>query len=257
MVHSATTIDDLQRIAGAAGPRIECVDWAGERLWIKRAVSVGGLDRLRKPWPKRAFAREIATLRAFEKLGAPVPGIVTAGDDFVVMRDGGEGLPALLAATDDPAPLLAAAGDGLARFHALGLVHGRPALRDMLWDGQAVRFVDFERPPQRGTAYARALDLLIFHHSLLRWAGGPSPLIDVALGAFVAADRHDSWAHAAALCARHRWIAWLTRPFHGRGGRGNDLRPLGWLFARMAAPPPACVAPNGSVSAALPERAAI
>ncbi|TVQ54635.1 MAG: hypothetical protein EA355_11490 [Rhodobacteraceae bacterium] len=55
-----------------------------------------------------------------------------------------------------------------------------------------------------------------------------------ALRAFVAADRLGAWGEAAALRRRHRRVWRLSRPMHGRCGRGDDLRPLGWLFAPMA-----------------------
>lgn len=228
----------VRQRAAATGPRVERLAIGGTVLWVKRAERLRGFDRFRKRSPSRCLAREASVLRAFAEVGAPVPSLVLDGEDFIVIRDGGESVAALLPTLADPQPLLIRAGEALANLHALGLAHGRPALRDMLWDGGTIRFIDFERPPRTVTDRARALDLLIFHHSLLRWLGKPSPLVDVALGAFVAADAHDTWGTAAALCCRHRWIATITRPFHGRGGRGNDLRPLGWLFDRMLAPPP-------------------
>lgn len=207
-------------------------------LWVKREEAPRGLDRLRKFRPALSLARETETLRMLAEAGAPVPEIVADGEGFVVIRDGGANVARHLAQTDDPIPLLVRAGIALADLHALGLAHGRPALRDMLWDGEMIRFIDFERPPRVVSDRSRALDLLIFHHSLYRCTGGPSPLVEAALGGFVAADRHGTWAKAAALCRRHRWLEAVTLPFHGRGGRGNDLRPLGWLFARMRAAPP-------------------
>ncbi len=232
-------VDMLLHAGAAPGPRIERLELCGHAFWVKRVERPRGVARLRPFRPMAAFRREVAALRLFNRVNAPAPELICAGPDFMVVRDTGQTVATLIDREGvDPHPVLEAAGGGLAGLHAVGLTHGRPKLRDMTWDGKSLRFIDLEECRPAATPLLRARDLLIFHHSLLRQAGGPSPVVEHALAAFVRADRGDAWGVAAELCRRNRWIFRLTSPFHGRGRRSNDLWPLGWIADRMAGPRP-------------------
>ena len=86
----------------------------------------------------------------------PVPRILAEGSDFIAVEDAGLSLTRFCG--DRSRELVSkqtacrAAGRALARLHASGLAHGRPAFRDMCWDGQQIRFIDFEyfKPTKAG-----------------------------------------------------------------------------------------------------------
>ncbi|WP_157054217.1 hypothetical protein [Ruegeria sp. 6PALISEP08] len=82
------------------------------------------------------------------KYGAPVPRILAEGKGYIAVEHAGASLTRL---SKDKSVTMAgklmacrAAGQALARLHGMGLAHGRPAFRDMCWDGRQIRFIDFE-----------------------------------------------------------------------------------------------------------------
>lgn len=164
----------------------------GQILWLKRAERMTPWLRLTKGAANRNFEKDRAALRVLGRAGMPVAPIVAEGPDFVVTPDLGVTLRTLM---DDPGlddakrrEVFAAAGAALARLHASGFSHGRPAVRDICWDGQDVHFIDFERFSLRRSALRhRALDVVIFVHSIfsIRTAA-PRSLAEAAMAAYVA-----------------------------------------------------------------------
>ncbi|WP_298852565.1 hypothetical protein [uncultured Ruegeria sp.] len=78
----------------------------------------------------------------------PVPRIVAEDDGFMAVEDAGVSLTKLcgtnFVTTAEKLKACRAARHALARLHSAGFAHGRPALRDMCWDGRQIRFIDFE-----------------------------------------------------------------------------------------------------------------
>jgi tRNA A-37 threonylcarbamoyl transferase component Bud32 len=191
----------------------------GRRFWLKRVERLTGLMRAQKGDPVRAFAAERAGLHALARAGLPVAGVAAEGPDCMLMPDAGLVLPEVAA---DPARseaeklrAFAAAGRALGRLHWAGLVHGRPAVRDICWDGTEARFIDLERfRPGAREGLRQAADIVIFAQTAFtQWPGDPRWL-NAALAAYAMN------APVGAMDRVRRLALWLA--------------PLGWLGSGLA-----------------------
>ncbi len=143
-----------------------CRTAGGDRFWLKRVERFAPHLWLVKGCPQVAFARDRTSHRYLWNKGVPVPRILAEGSDFIAVEDAGFSLTRFCG--DRSRELVSkqtacrAAGKALARLHASDLAHGRPAFRDMCWDGQQIRFIDFEyfRPTKAGRL-RKARDLSI------------------------------------------------------------------------------------------------
>lgn len=219
----------LQAALAAPAVRIRPVTAGGETVWLKRVERLSLRWRLQKGGSRRAFAADRAGLRDLAAAGLPVVPIIAEGPDFLVTPAAGTPLSDLLAAgAVDPA-IMVAAGSGLARLHRGGVAHGRPAARDILWDGAQVWFIDFERyRPGPAPAGRQARDMLALLHSLLKIRARPTPEVQAVLESWVAAAPPVS---VAALWRQARWL----RPWRPVVGWLQRRRPRSREFAAVAA----------------------
>ncbi|WP_314093476.1 hypothetical protein [Selenomonas noxia] len=117
-----------------------------------------------------------------------MPEVFAAGDEWLALADCGDNLIDVLGDADLPVQaaqtILSSAAENLAALHALGIHHGRPALKDMVWDGQEVTLLDFEDGIIVGLSREKRIlrDLLIFMQSIFKEMGNDGPLL--AAGAF-------------------------------------------------------------------------
>ncbi|RUS58659.1 serine/threonine protein phosphatase [Pseudorhodobacter sp. E13] len=208
--------------AALAGPyhRIQALPLPdGRKVWLKRAERLTGRMRLQKGSGAKGFAREWEGLRLLGEVGLPAAPILAAGPDWFVTPDLGPTLRSLLWDGDagrDLAPIFAAAGGALARLHLASYRHGRPAIRDLCWDGHAVHFIDLERfSPVKSDPRGLALDLMVFVHSLM--ADGlqvPADRAEQVQEAAIAAYRGLApgiWAQARVTAGWLRWLPPLAR----------------------------------------------
>ena len=216
-------VQALRARAHAPGTgRITAMEHRGKRYWIKRVERLSLRWRLQKGNPAARFFNERETLRALSARGAPVPTVVAEGREWFAMPDCGASLEAILLTPGHPARpgAFGKAGAALAQFHALGIRHGRPQPRDLCWDGDKIRFIDFERgrirPACRG---ARALDIVQLVHALYALDLRDSPEVDAFCAAYRRHDPDALWQQAEKLCRRLRWIDALTRPIQRREAR--------------------------------------
>jgi tRNA A-37 threonylcarbamoyl transferase component Bud32 len=199
--------------------RIQRIEAGGRFYWVKAAERLSLRLRLQKGDAGRAFAAERAALDTLGKAGLPVPRIVAQGSGYFVTEDRGSSLRDLLRRPDGGNRIAAfrAAGAGLADFHARGLSHGRPSIRDITWDGSQVSFLDFERyHPRRNTRRGHVQDLMILVFSAFAETQGAAPEIDALCAGYREADRGGVWKGAVRLSRRLHWLAALARPFTGR-----------------------------------------
>ncbi len=148
-------------------------------VWVKRVERFSPFLWLVKGSPKKAFARDRRAREFLWRRGVPVPAVVVEGNDFIALEDAGPSLtkvhkdPRLKAS--DKAVAYRAAGRALARLHGKDLAHGRPAFRDMCWDGRQIRFIDFEYfSPTRAGLFRKTRDLAVTVTSALaQGASGP------------------------------------------------------------------------------------
>ena len=199
------------------GARVQRIDHAGEIYWVKREERLSFRMRLQKGDPHRAFVAERRAMASLAGAGLPVPPVVAEGPGYFVTPDCGVSLTEMLRdatlSPDDRLPAFRAAAQGLAGFHARGLSHGRPAIKDILWDGARATFIDLERhAAKRNRPSGHVQDLVILLFSAFAETGRPCPETAALIQAYRAADPGGIWAGAARLC---RWLAWtdlMTRP---------------------------------------------
>lgn len=165
----------------------------GRKIWIKRPVPpksriwhslqrliafMCGKQILRATVSRggsRSLYLEAERLRAFKGTGFCVPDVLAIHDDMLILGDAGEQLRSLIDDKKDMADrkdLLAKAILNLAALHKAGLAHGRPYIRDMVWTGEQVGFLDLEENPVivMDPAVAQARDVWIFLGAASRYA---------------------------------------------------------------------------------------
>jgi tRNA A-37 threonylcarbamoyl transferase component Bud32 len=197
--------------------RVKRIEVAGRFYWVKAEERLTLRMRIQKGSAQSAFAAERAALDILNEAGAPVPPVVAEGPGFFVTPDCGRPLRDLirdrtLSPADRTLPF-AEAATALARLHAKGLSHGRPAIKDICWDGRRVAFLDFERfAPARNRVRGHVEDLVILLFSTFVETGRPSPETEALARAYRAADPGGIWAGAERLCRRLRWLGPLTWP---------------------------------------------
>ncbi len=211
-------IDARAREVLAAHPaRVQRFEVAGQFYWVKREERLTLRMRIQKGDAHRAFEAERRAMHRLAEMEAPVPEIVAEGPDYFVTPDSGPSLTGLLRdralSPADRTPAFEAAAAGLASFHARGLSHGRPSIKDICWDGVQARFLDLERfSPRRNTHAGHVQDLVILLFSAFAETGAPTQETEALTRAYRAADPGGIWEGAARFCRRMRWTDAVTWP---------------------------------------------
>ncbi|WP_099827173.1 phosphotransferase [Oceaniglobus indicus] len=221
--------------------RVQRLEIAGQTIWIKRRESLSPLRRLQKGNAARAFEAERHALHHLAALDLPVPRILDEGPDHIALADSGTALDRILldGIGSDAARLtiFAAAGRALADLHRHGISHGRPALKDICWDGTRITFLDFERYAEhRNTPKGHAMDVVMFVFNGFATGRGTTPEMARAIEAYRAHDPGGLWTLAQAWCARMGWIDTLTRPLQARPGtKAREFKAIPLTLAAFAA----------------------
>lgn len=210
----------------------------GRRFWLKRVERLSGRLRLQKGDPARAFAAERAGLKALAAAGLPVAAVAAEGPDWMLMPDAGPVLPAVVEDIGRPEAeklqALAQAGRALGLLHWAGLVHGRPAVRDICWDGHEARFIDLERfrHGRRGGLW-QAVDVVMFAQTACTaWPEDPRWL-DAALAAYAVNAPVGAMDRVRRLAFWLRPLGWLARAILVIKPRGRELKAVGLTLARL------------------------
>lgn len=215
---------DLESVLKAAlaepPQRVRRLDLAdGRRFWLKRVERLSGRLRLQKGDPERAFTAEREGLRQMAEADLPVAGVAREGPDWVLMPDAGPTLPEVVAdpgrAEAEKLLAFAETGRALGRLHWAGMAHGRPAVRDVCWNGREARFIDLERFRRAQRAgFWQAADVVMFAQTAFTAWPEEGRWLDAGLTAY-AANAPDG-----AMAAVRRLARWLL--------------PVGWLAAGLA-----------------------
>ena len=206
----------------AANPsRVHPFDFAGSAYWLKQqdvpqpalAGWLGSLlvrltrNPLYAPASTRgplAIPEEVQRLRQLADKGMPVPEVVATGGNWFVLPDLGKSLRQILEQGDTDSAMrhrfLVAAGETLGTIHTQGLWHGKATVRDMIWDGERIWFVDFEENPARffPPLACQVRDLMFFVYSLFRFLQPMDPLLGETLRAYRSKAPTAVWAGACA-----------------------------------------------------------
>ncbi len=239
---SAELTAAIERLAATARARVFCLDFEGRRYWVKRQgqprlrssllmqrilALVFGLDAL-KPARSGRLADEAAALRHLHAGGWPVPEVITATPNRLVLGDGGSGIENLLNAEPDAArrrALIEACADLLLRLHAAGEWHGGAQIRNFSWRDGAPGLLDLEDHdlPGMNLAERQARDCLLLLYSLTRYDKNPAvPLLAPLAQRLVQGASPAVRAEIARLHRRLGAPIRLARPFAHKAGR--DVR---------------------------------
>lgn len=208
------------------------LDVKGQYFWLKRVERPGLLRRLQKGDSAAAFERERQTLHRFGAMGLPVPEIIAEGPDWLLMPDSGTPLDRVLLheawTKCDRQEAFASAGEALALLHREGVSHGRPAIKDICWQGSRTTFIDFENHrPKLDTPDGHARDLLIFALSGLAIGNGPTPAMTEAFTSYRANDVQGNWERAQDRAARLGWADLITKPLQmRRPGKAREFKAI-------------------------------
>ncbi len=233
-------LDTQLQVALADPPRrIRRIDLSdGRRFWLKRVERLHGVMRMQKGSPARAFAAERDGLRTLGAAGLPVADVVAEGPDWLLLPDAGPVLPEVVA---DPlrgeADKLAAfvrAGRALGLLHWAGLVHGRPAVRDICWDGVEARFIDLERFRHGARSGLRqAADVVMFAQTAFTQWPDDTRWLDAALAAYAVNAPDGAMDRVARLARLLAPLGWLTRRVATARPQSREVRAVGLTLARL------------------------
>lgn len=206
----------------------------GRLFWLKRVERLSGLMRLQKGNPSKAFEAEREGLDYLTSKGMPVPEIAMEGEDFFVLPDAGPTLIEVVDQKSDARQAFADAGKSLALLHWAGLVHGRPAVRDICWDGTTARFIDLERfSIGRRSGFWQAMDILIFSHSAdVQWADDPR-WIEAALQSYAQNAPDRAMRRARHLAWGLIWLSALAWLLLKLKPNSRDIRAYRLTLARL------------------------
>lgn len=229
--HENAVVQELrQRMALQREPaRVERMDLQGQTYWIKRPEHHSFLWRLRKGDPLKSLHREIFGYQQLNSLGLAAAPLVDSGDDYFITANAGVSIATLYhdqkETNEERGRALCTAAKALRDIHSAGMAHGRPNLKDMLWDGQKVYFIDFEmfgvvRNPRR----AQILDLLMFALSCFAIANNSPPQTREALLAYRDLDNGGIWQGAVTWLRRLQPVRLLVKPLLRSKKRLRDVR---------------------------------
>ena len=203
--HSSTNLEDqiadaIRAALDEGTARIQRLETPAGQVWLTRMAHLS----LRRRWQTGA-----PPLRAL----LPAPGV-----------GAGERRRAV-----------AAAGRALGLLHRKGFSHGRPALRDLCWNGREVTLIDLERFSLRHRAPRHmALDLAIFVHSVLV-DGGTAEDLDAAVSAYRKVAGPELLARAARLGRAFGWAAPLTDRIAARKPKAREIAAVAPALRYLAA----------------------
>lgn len=175
------------------------------------------------------FEGEVKRLIKLENAGVHVPKVIDRGENWVVMNDLGPtvrsiigaGTPEELERSRGPLQEAAAA---LGKLHQAGLWHGRPALRDITWDGERTGFIDFEEDPAAfmSPLFCQVRDILSFLHNLATYCPADSGIFEECIKSYRRHGPSQVWEQAQKTADSMWFISGLlkvTHPFIGKDGR--------------------------------------
>lgn len=169
---------------------------------LKSTVATGGPEALKA---------EASRLRKLASLGVSVPQIVAEGKGWIMLNDIGRPLTGWIrdpkVSREHKRTIVKQASEQLALLHKQGLWHGRPAFRDMAYDGKTFGFLDFEEDPGRILTPDQCMmrDALLYSHSLHRYLADDRPMILEAIETYRQLAPKSSWRNTV-FFARKVWL---------------------------------------------------
>ena len=239
---------DLQMLLHERGRMVKGT-WQGQTIWLKKFTKKKrlGFMKIRDGMAKlnqnplyfsteardnSQISGEVKRLKLLQARGINVPEVLVHSDSWFVMTDKGDSLRHLLHSNSlsesERLTLLTQAVKALAQLHSAGMWHGRPVLRDLMWDGNAIAFVDFEEDvgSKLSLQQCQVRDILIFLHNVTRYSQfskwSNQQVVNSCIQTYRANAPAQVWGEAL-LVVKSMWgsyfILWLTQSFNGKDGR--------------------------------------
>lgn len=193
-----------------------------EKYWIKRKLG-NGRNQLVKYSVEKEFYYEIARMTIARQAHPElVPAIEVLTPDYMVTKDGGPTLKNWLGSgetEEEKENLLEETGRALASLHGSGIVHGRPALRDITWKDGKLTFLDWEnRLYSQDKEEQKAIDFLLLMQGVYRenYDQEKERVLSLMKG-YRGNGGEDTIEAARKFLKKHSLIGWLTHelsPFH-------------------------------------------
>ena len=121
--------------------------------------------------------------------------MIAYGDTFLIISDVGAAVNEIIEKERNDLQkinILKKCSEALANLHEINLIHGRPAIRDMAWDGKKISFLDFEAMKlKQDLQKQKVLDLLIFVYELFRCPDVKDAWIDEILENYYDVDTYN------------------------------------------------------------------
>lgn len=221
----------------------------GEKYWIKRKLG-NGRNQLVKYSVEKEFYYEIARMTIAGRNNPDlVPEIEVLTPDYMVTKDGGPTVKNWLDSDKSEAEkelILEEAGAALAALHKNGIVHGRPALRDITWNDGVIHFLDWEnRMYSQDPATQKALDFILLLQGIYR-ENYPEARerADALERGYVKNGGEETREEARRFLMKHSIVGSLTRqlaPF-----KMKDIESVRKIYDHLLTRQASCYCPQGS-----------
>ena len=198
--------------------RIMSFTYQDNLYWLKQPEKLTGFEKILKAQPLKSFQCELQRLISLTNQGAPVPPLMLWDKDFFVLADAGRNLRGLMNDYRDDEQkshqLLQQAIAALVQLHQKNIIHGRPALRDMLYKNGQISFVDFESfSKSRNLNWLKARDGLIFIHNLGRIASFSDERLYQIIAEYQQACDPIVWQTMVKFIRQYHWLYLLLTIF--------------------------------------------
>lgn len=220
------------------------IQWQQQKIWVKQSEQknskfipllthfISKLSNNPLYYPsvesRLPLKREAQRLNLMKEKGFNVPTVLLSHENYLVMTDIGPSVKDWLTdkntATYQRQHILLAAATALAKLHQHHRWHGRPALRDLCWDGSQIGFIDFEEDPHQHLSIDQCMvrDVLIFVHGLYRYLPASDPAILQAIHQYRKAAPRRVWRDTQQIIS-NMWLAYpalaATQSLLGKDGR--------------------------------------
>ncbi|MCK3658199.1 hypothetical protein A4G18_05620 [Pasteurellaceae bacterium Pebbles2] len=207
--------------------RIFRFEFEGKFYWLKQPEHPKGSQRLLKLFSQKHFQQEAERLLVLQKGGAPIPQVYVANDKMLVLEDAGKSVSALLSSdalsSEQKQQILDDSAKALVDLHQKNFIHGRPLVKDILWQNGQVRFVDFEAVSHsKNLRWHKIRDSLLFVYGLGRERSLSREQIQNTIKTYRTFADPTQWQEALKIVSRFHWLYPLLLPFKKIAGK--DLR---------------------------------